>query len=195
MLRWKWWSCRNTRRLQTRVICWEPRSLPRNQRFGRPVRQNPFTSTRPTQTLLRLISLQHSTPNRKKRSSSSSVRTGTSSHGSLMTCLEFPGDWLSIALESTQQQNQSRNIFGGPPSRRERPSVKKWLDCWRQGLSERYSTPSGSLTSSWFLRRTSRSECAWISSTSIGPARKIIFLSLALIKLLTRPRDARDCLF
>ena len=40
---------------------------------------------------------------RKKRSSSSSVRTGTSSHGSLLTCLEFPGGWLSTVCESTQK--------------------------------------------------------------------------------------------
>ena len=45
-----WWqkSGRNTKGTQTRVICCEPRSLLRNQRSSRPVRQNPFTSTRPT---------------------------------------------------------------------------------------------------------------------------------------------------
>ena len=137
--------------------------------------------------LLRLIFQQHSTPNRKKRSSSSSVRTGTSSHGNLLTCRVFPGGWLSTVYESTHQQNQSKSISGGPPSRREKPLVRKWLDCWRQDLSERYSTPSGSLMSSWFLRRTSRSECALISSTSTGPARKITFLSPH------RPNSRLDC--
>ena len=44
------------------------------------------TFTLLTPVLLRLISPQHSTLNRKKCSSSSSVRTGTSSHGSLLTC-------------------------------------------------------------------------------------------------------------
>ena len=105
MLRWWQKSGRNTKGMQTRVICCEPKSLLRNQCSSRPVRQNPFTSTRPTQTLLRLISPQHSTSNRKKRSSSSSVRTGTSLHGNLLTCRVYPGDWLSIVYESIQRQN------------------------------------------------------------------------------------------
>ena len=165
--------------MQIRVICCELRSLLRIQHFSRLAKRRQLTSTRPIPALLQLISQQHLTPNRKKRSSSSSVRIGTFLHGSQLTCWVFPGDWLSTASESTNQQNQSKSIFGGPLSRRERPLVKKWLDCWRQDLSERYTTPSGLPMSSWFPRRTSHSACALTSSTSIGPARKIIFLSLA----------------
>ena len=57
----------------------------------------PVTFTRPTPKQLQPASPQHSTQNRKKRSSSSSVRTGTFLHGSPLTCQVFPGDWLSIA--------------------------------------------------------------------------------------------------
>ena len=48
---------------------------------------------------------QLSTQNRKKRSSSSSVRTGTSLHGNLLTCRVYLGDWLRIVCESIQKQN------------------------------------------------------------------------------------------
>ena len=158
-------------------------------------RRNLFTFTRLTPMQLRPIFPQHSTLNRKKRSSSSSVRTGTSLHGSLLTCRVFPGDWLGTALESIQKQNLLKNIFDGPPFRRKKPLAKRWLDCWRLDLSERYTTPSGSPMSSWFPRRTIHFVCALISNISIGPARKIIFLSLTSTKLSTRPQGARDCLF
>ena len=144
---------------------------------------------------LRPIFPQHSTLNRKKRSSSSSVRTGTSSHGSQLTCQVFPGDWLSIALESIRRQNLLKNIFDGPPFRRKKPLARRWLDSLQQSSSERYTTPSGSPMSSWFPRRTTHFACALISNISIGPAQKIIFLSLASTKLSTRPQGARDCLF
>ena len=163
--------------MQIRVICCELRSLPQSQRFSRPVRRSPFTFTRPTPVLPRLISPQHSTPNRKKRSSSSSVRTGTSSHGNLLTCRVFLGGWLSTAYELTRKQNLLRNIFDGPPFRRKKPFARRWLDSLQQSLSERYTTPSGSPMSSWFPRRTTHFACALISSISIGPAQKIISLS------------------
>src|SRR4051812_10426341 len=73
--------------------------------FSRLVKQNQFIFTQPTPTLLQPTSRRHSTQNRKKRSSSSSVRTGTSSHGSPLTCLEFPEDWLSTDYESTQSSS------------------------------------------------------------------------------------------
>ena len=180
--------------MQTRVICCELRSLLQNQRFSRPVRQSQFTSTRPTPTLLRLISPQHSTPNRKKRSTSSSVRTGTSFHENLLTCQVYPGGWLSIVYESTQKQNLSKNIFDGPPSRREKPFARRWLGSWQQSLSERFTTPSGSPMLSWSPRRTSHFACALISNISIEPTRKIIFLSLASTKLSTRLRGVSACL-
>ena len=44
MLRWQWWSCRNTRRLQTRVIYCEPRSLLQNQLFSRLAERRQLTS-------------------------------------------------------------------------------------------------------------------------------------------------------
>ena len=135
------------------------------------------TSTRLTPVLLQLISPQHLTPNRKKRSFSSSVRTGTSLHGSPLTCWVFPGGWLSIIYESTQKQNLSKNIFDGPPSRRERPLARRWLGSWQQSLSERFTTPSGSPMLSWSPRRTNHFACASNSNISIGPARKIIFSS------------------
>ena len=40
---------------------------------------------------LRLTFQLHSTPNRKKRSSNSSVRTGTRSHENHLTCRVYPG--------------------------------------------------------------------------------------------------------
>src|SRR3954465_6114276 len=106
MLRWPKCSYKSTRRPQIRVICCEPRSPPQSQHFSRLVRPSKLTSTRPTPVQLQPTSPLHSTPNRKKRSSSSSVRTGTSSHGSLLTCQVFPEDWLSTAFESTQKSNQ-----------------------------------------------------------------------------------------
>src|SRR3954469_20865255 len=111
--------------MRIRVSCYEPRSPPQSQHFSRLVRPSKSTSTRPIQMQLQPTSPPHSTPNRKKRSPSSSVRTGTSSHGSLLTCQVFPGDWLSTAFESTQKSNQLRNISDGPPFRRERPLAKK----------------------------------------------------------------------
>ena len=60
-----------------------------------------FTFTRRIPMLLRLTFQRHSTPNRKKRSPSSSVRTGTSLHGNPLTCQVYPGDWLSIVYVST----------------------------------------------------------------------------------------------
>src|SRR3954470_7662959 len=113
--------------MQIRVICCELRSLPRIRHFSRPVKRNRFIFTWLIPMLLRLTFQQHSTPNRKKRSPSSSVRTGTSLHGNLLTCQVFLGDWLSIVCESTQKLNWSKNIFDGPPYIRERQSVKKWL--------------------------------------------------------------------
>ena len=71
--------------------------------FQSPVKQSQFTFTRLIPMLLRLIYQQHSTANRKKRSSSSSVRTGTSLHGNLLTCRVYPGDWLSTVCESTRK--------------------------------------------------------------------------------------------
>ena len=44
---------------------------------------------------LQPISQRHLTANRKPRSPSSSVRTGTSLHGNHPTCQVFPGDWMS----------------------------------------------------------------------------------------------------
>src|SRR4051812_33550956 len=85
-----------------RVNCCEPRSLLQNQLFSRSVKLSQSIFTRPTPMLLRLTYQRRSTPNRKKHSSSSSVRTGTSLHGSLLTCLEFPGGWLSTVYESTR---------------------------------------------------------------------------------------------
>ena len=153
-----------------RVIYCGPRNPPQSQRSSRLVRRSPFTFTRPTPVLLRLISPQHSTLNRKKRSSSSSVRTGTSSHGSLLTCRVFLGGWLSIVYESTQKRSLSKNIFDGPPSRKERPLARRWLGSWQQSLSEKFTTPSGSPMLSWSPRRTSHFTCALISNISIGPA-------------------------
>src|SRR3954462_1699535 len=128
MPRCQWLSCKSTRRRQTRVSCCEQRSQLRCPLFSRLVKQNQFIFTRPIPTPLQPTSRRHSTQNRKKRSSSSSVRTGTSSHGSLLTCLEFPEDWLSTDYESTQSSSPLRNIFDGPPSRRERPLARKWPD-------------------------------------------------------------------
>ena len=84
-------------KMQIRVICCELRSLPRIQHFSRLVKRSRFIFIQRIPMLLRLTFQQHSTPNRKKRSSSSSVRTRTSLHGNLLTCQVFPGDWLSIA--------------------------------------------------------------------------------------------------
>ena len=107
--------------MQIRVICCVPRGLPRSPHFSQPVKQNWFTITRPIPMLLRLLSQQHSTANRKKRSSSSSVRTGTSSHGNHQTCRVYPGDYLSTVCDSTRKRNLLKSISVGPPRRRERP--------------------------------------------------------------------------
>ena len=101
------------------MICYVPRSLLQILHFSRPVKRSQFTFTRPIPMLLRLISQQYSTANRKKRSSSSSVRTGTSSHGSRLTCRVYPGDWLSTVCESTRKQNLLKSISVGSPRRRE----------------------------------------------------------------------------
>ena len=90
-------------KMQIRVIFCEPRSLPQTLHFSRPVKRSRSIFTRPIPMLLRLIFQQHSTANRKKRSSSSSVRTGTSLHGNLRTCRVYLGDWLSIVCESTRK--------------------------------------------------------------------------------------------
>ena len=103
MHKWQQSKCKNTGRMQIRVICCAPRSLPLILHFSRPVKQSRFIFTRRTLMLLLLIYQQHSTANRKKRSSSSSVRTGTSLHGNLLTCRVYPGDWLSIVCESTRK--------------------------------------------------------------------------------------------
>ena len=92
-----------SKKMQIRVICCELRSLPPIQHFSRLVKRSRFIFTRPIPMLLRLTFRQHSTPNRKKRSSSSSVRTGTSLHGNLLTCQVFPGGWLSTVCKSTQK--------------------------------------------------------------------------------------------
>ena len=168
--------------MQIRVICYEPRSLPQTPHFSRLVKRSRFIFTRPIPMLLRLTFRQHLTPNRKKRSSSSSVRTGTSLHGNLLTCQVFPGGWLSTVYESTQKRNQSRNIFDGPPYKREKQLVRKWLGSWQLSSSERFTTPSGSPMLLWSLRRTTHFACALTSSISIGPARKITFLSPASTK-------------
>ena len=97
------WNYRSIKKTQIRVICCEPRSLPRVQHSSHLAKQSRFTFTQQIPMLLRLTFRQHSTPNRKKRSSSSSVRTGTSLHGSLLTCRVFPGIWLSIVCESTRR--------------------------------------------------------------------------------------------
>ena len=90
------------------MICCELRILPLIQHFSRLVKRSRFIFTRLIPMLLRFTSRQHSTPNRKKRSSSSSVRTGTSSHGILLTCRVFPGGWLSTVYESTQSETCQR---------------------------------------------------------------------------------------
>ena len=126
--------------------------------------------------LLRFIYQQHSTANRKKRSSSSFMRTGTSFHGSLLTCQVYPGDWLSTICESTQRQNPLKSISVCLPRRREKRLVRRWLGFWLPSSSTRYTTPSGSPTSLWSPRNINHFECVLISSTSIRPARKIISL-------------------
>ena len=93
-----------------------------------------------------------------------------------------------------EKRNQLKNIFDGPPFRRKKPLARRWLDSLQQSSSERYTTPSGSPMSSWFPRRTTHFACALISNISIGPAQKIIFLSLASTKLSTRLRDVSDFL-
>ena len=57
------------------------KSLPRILHFSRLVKRSRFIFTRPIPMPHRLIYQRHSTTNRKKRSSSSSVRTGASMHG------------------------------------------------------------------------------------------------------------------
>ena len=77
--------------MQIRVICCEPRSLPQILHFSRLEKRSQFIFTRPIPMPHRLISQQHSTANRKKRSSSSSMRTGTSLHRNHQTCQVYPG--------------------------------------------------------------------------------------------------------
>ena len=173
--------------MQTRVICCEPRRPLWNQHFSRLGRRSQFISTRLTPLQLRPIFPQHLTLNRKKRSSSSFVRTGTSSHGSHLTCQVYPENWLSTICGSIRKQNLSKNIFDGPSSRRERPLARRWLGSWQQSLSERFTTPSGSPMLSWSPRRTSHFACALTLNISIGPARQIIFLSPH------RPDSRLDC--
>ena len=91
-------NCRSIKRMQIRVICCELRSLPRILHFSRLERRSRFISTRPIPMLHRLISQQHSTANRKARSSSSSVRIGTFLHGNPLTCQVYRGNSLSIHL-------------------------------------------------------------------------------------------------
>ena len=168
--------------MQIRVIFCELRSPPRIQHSSRLAKQSRFIFIRPILMLLLLISQLHSIANRKKRSSSSSMRTGTSLHGNLLTCRVYPGDWLRTVCESTLKCNQSRNIFDGPPYRREKQLARNWLGFWQLSSSERFTTPSGSPMLSWSPRRTSHFACALTLNTSIGPARKIISLSPALTR-------------
>ena len=144
MSRWQMWSFKSIRRLQIRVICCVPRELPRSPHFSQPARPSQSMFTRPTPMLLRPICQRHLTTNRKKRSSSSSVRTGTSLNGSHLTCQVYSGDWLSTVCKSTQRQNPLRSISIGPPRRRERQLARRWLGFWPLSSFARYTTPSGS---------------------------------------------------
>ena len=74
--------------------------------------------------------------NRKARSSSSSMRTGTSLHGSLQTCQVYQGNLLSTLTILIQTLNRSNNSFVALMKRGVRPLVKKWpalgswIHCW-----------------------------------------------------------------
>ena len=65
-------------------------------------------------------------PNRKARSSSSSVRTGTSLHGNLQTCRVYRGNSLSTLLILIQSLSRSRNFFADLTKRGRRPLVRRW---------------------------------------------------------------------
>ena len=63
--------------------------------------------------------------NRKARSSSSYVRSGTSLHGNLLICQVYRGNSLSTLLISIQSLDQSRSFSGASMKRDARPFVRK----------------------------------------------------------------------
>ncbi|KAI5013307.1 hypothetical protein ZWY2020_028261 [Hordeum vulgare] len=69
--------------------------------------------------------------NRKPSSSNSSVRTGTSSHGSPLTCQVYPGSWLSTDCMWIPPLGLSENACVDPPRTRGKQSEKRWLSFWQ----------------------------------------------------------------
>ena len=81
--------------------------------------------------------------NRKARSSSSSVRTGTSLHGDLLTCRVYRGDSLSTPSILIQSISRSGSSFGGSMWRGGKLLVKRWTGSWPPGLLLKSFTQSG----------------------------------------------------
>ncbi|KAM3207950.1 hypothetical protein ACQJBY_062931 [Aegilops geniculata] len=111
---------------------------------------------------------------------------------------DMPGVPRGLAehrLRVDPKRDLSRNISVGPLWRKGRQLARKWLGSCQLSSFARYNTPSGSPMSSWSPRKMIHSICVLTSSISIGPARKIIFLSLASIRLSTRLRGVNVCPF
>ncbi|KAI4966698.1 hypothetical protein ZWY2020_037054 [Hordeum vulgare] len=83
-------------------------------------------------------------PNRKPSSPNSSVRTGTSSHGSHLTCRVYLGSWLSTDCMWIPLLGPSESACAGPPRTKGRQSEKRWLSYLLPDSFARFTTPSGS---------------------------------------------------
>ena len=123
-----------------------------------------FLATHPSSSVSVLIWIR----NRKARSSSSSVRTGTSLHGSLQTSRVYRGNSLSTLSILIQSLNRSSNSFGVSMKRGARPLVKRWPGSWRLGLLLKFFILNGWLTRCWCLRKTAPDACAWIYGLKQG---------------------------
>src|SRR3954462_14691908 len=71
--------------------------------------------------------------NRKARSSSSSVRTGTSLHGNLLTCRVYREDSLSTHLILIRSISRSGSFFGDSTKNDERLLERRSPGSWRLG--------------------------------------------------------------
>src|SRR4051812_19205892 len=132
-----------------------------------------FLATHPSSLVLVLIWIR----NRKACSSSSSVRTGTSLHGNLLTCQVYQGNSLSTLSILIQSLNRSSNSFVVSMKRGARPLVKKWAGSWQLGLLWKFFILSGCLTRCWYSRRTVLGGCVWIAQTLTRHVRRILLLS------------------
>src|SRR4051812_27916397 len=81
--------------------------------------------------------------NRKARSSSSSVRIGTSLHGNLLTCRVYREDSLSTLLILIQSISRSDSFFSDSTKKDEKLLERRSHGSWRPDSSLKFFTRSG----------------------------------------------------